>query len=53
MDVIGQYTMQTVDGKALPVMLSSGDGLLSGPLVLRIDSTFPVNPLYRMAASFG
>lgn len=47
---VGEYQLQSMDDVSLPVVLSTGDSLLSGTLSMRTDSTFVLNPTYRQGS---
>ena len=44
---VGEYQLRARDGTPVPVVISTGDSLLSGSLSVRADSTFVLNPTYR------
>lgn len=44
---VGEYRLQSRDGVAVPVVISTGDSLLSATLSVRADSTFVSIPTYR------
>jgi hypothetical protein len=46
----GAYDLRTVDGEAVPMILSTGDSLLSAEMVIRDDESFAITPRYRRDA---